>query len=87
VPVAPEPLRLRAGVHCGEALVTRDDLIGHVVNVAARVAESARGGQVVVTDAVRRNALDLPGVVFTRPRRRAFKGIDEAIAVSRAERA
>src|SRR5204863_6679944 len=34
---APEPLRLRAGVHCGEVVVARDDVIGHVVNVSARV--------------------------------------------------
>ena len=86
VPTAPEPLRLRAGVHCGEALVTRDDLIGHVVNIAARVAESARGGQVLVTDSVRAGVTDLPGVHFTRPRRRTFKGVDEPVAVSRAER-
>jgi len=34
------PLRLRAGVHVGEAVVSRDDLVGHVVNVAARVTEA-----------------------------------------------
>ena len=38
----PEPLRLRAGVHMGDLVVTRDDVIGHVVNVAAHVTESAR---------------------------------------------
>src|SRR5439155_20832638 len=36
----PAPLRLRAGIHLGDVVVTRDDVIGHVVNVAARVAES-----------------------------------------------
>src|SRR5690606_32308391 len=40
---APSELRLRAGVHCGEAVVTQDDLIGHDVNVAARVAAAAKG--------------------------------------------
>ena len=39
---APDPLRLRAGVHLGEAVVTRDDVMGHVVNVAARVTEARR---------------------------------------------
>lgn len=80
---APDPLRLRAGVHCGEAVATRDDVIGHVVNVAARVAQSAKGGEVFVTESVRGTVGDLPGVSFSRLRRRSFKGI-EPIAVCRA---
>jgi adenylate cyclase len=47
---APDPLRLRAGVHMGEAAVTRTDVVGHVVNVAARVCEAAKGGQVLATE-------------------------------------
>jgi adenylate cyclase len=85
VPAAPEPLRMRAGMHCGEAVVTRDDVIGHVVNVAARVAESAKGGQVAVTGTVRDAVGSLPGIVFSRSRRRTFKGVGEAIPVCRVE--
>jgi adenylate cyclase len=85
VPAAPEPLRMRAGMHCGEAVVTRDDVIGHVVNVAARVAESAKGGQVAVTGTIRDGVGDLPGVTFSRPRRRTFKGVGETVPVCRAE--
>lgn len=85
VPTSPEPLRLRAGVHHGEVVVMRDDVIGHVVNVAARVAESAKGGQVVVTSSVRDEMRGLPAVQFSRSRRRTFKGVDEPIAVCRAE--
>ncbi len=48
-PSAPDPLRLRAGVHMGEAVVTKSDVVGHVVNVAARVCEAAKGGQVLAT--------------------------------------
>ena len=85
VPAAPEPLRMRAGMHCGEAVVTRDDVIGHVVNVAARVAESAKGGQVAVTGTIRDGVGDLPGVTFSRPRRRTFKGVGETVQVCRVE--
>ncbi len=46
---APGPLRLRAGVHMGDAVVTKSDVVGHVVNVAARVCEAAKGGQVLAT--------------------------------------
>jgi len=84
LPVAPEALRLRAGVHCGEVVATRDDVIGHVVNVAARVAESAKGDEVLITTAVRDEARGLPDVEFTRARRRKFKGVDEPISVCRA---
>lgn len=86
VPAAPDPLRMRGGVHCGEAVVTRDDVLGHVVNVAARVTESAKGGQVLVTGSVRDQLRDLPGVTFTRSRRRTFKGVDESVPICRVER-
>lgn len=81
----PEPLRLRAGVHCGEVFVTRDDLVGHVVNVAARVTESCKGGQVLVTAEVR-DATEgsLANVAFGPARRRSFKGVAEPVRVSLA---
>jgi len=86
VDVPPEPLRLRAGVHAGEAVVTPDDLIGHDVNVAARVAASARGGQVVATVAVRDAVGELRGVAFGRARRRSFKGVGESVSVCTVQR-
>ncbi|HEV3226093.1 MAG TPA: adenylate/guanylate cyclase domain-containing protein [Acidimicrobiales bacterium] len=82
--IAPEPLRMRAGVHCGEVVATRDDVIGHVVNVSARVAESANGGEVVVTAAVRAAVGDLRGVAFSRQRKKSFKGVGELIGVCKA---
>jgi len=82
---APEPLRLRAGVHHGEVVATRDDIVGHVVNVAARVTEAAKGDQVLVTGAAAEAAGELRGVVVRRGRRRTFKGVGEAIVVHRAE--
>jgi class 3 adenylate cyclase len=85
-----EPLRMRVGMHCGEVRVMRThDVVGHVVNVAARVVESANGGEVLATAAVREQCDDLGGVRFGRLRHRGFKGVDENVAVcpvSRAER-
>ena len=86
VEVPPDALRLRAGVHCGEAVVTQDDLIGHDVNVAARVAASARGGEVVATVAVRDAVGDLRGIDFGRARRRSFKGVGEPVSVCAVRR-
>jgi adenylate cyclase len=76
---APEPLRLRAGVHVGEAIVSADDVIGHVVNVAARVAETARGGQAVATFDAVAAAGPTTGVVAGKPRSRRLKGIADRI--------
>ncbi|MEY2451386.1 MAG: adenylate cyclase [Acidimicrobiaceae bacterium] len=84
LPTAPESLQLRAGVHCGEVVATRDDVIGHVVNIAARVADSAKGNEVLLTSDVRSSVGELRGVSFSRLRRRTFKGVDEAISVCRA---
>jgi adenylate cyclase len=84
--VPPGPLRLRAGVHWGEAVVTADDLIGHDVNVAARVAAVARGGQVLATVAVRDAVGEMRGVRFGRARRRSFKGVEHAVSVCPVER-
>jgi len=87
VDVEPKPLRLRAGMHVGEVVVSDDEIIGHVVNVAARVAESAKGGEVLVTADVRDAAKDIPGVSFGRARGKTFKGVGEKVLVCRAERA
>lgn len=85
VPTSPDPLRLRAGIHYGEVVTTRDDLIGHTVNVAARVAESAKGGQIAVTTDVRDAVGELRGVVFSRARKRSFKGVLEPVMVCTVE--
>ena len=84
---APSELRLRAGVHCGEAVVTADDLIGHDVNVTARVAAAAKGGEVLATVAARDAVGDLRGVEFGRARRKTFKGVGEAVSVCPVTRA
>jgi adenylate cyclase len=75
------PLRLRAGIHLGDVVVRRDDVVGHVVNVAARVTESAKGGQVLVTSSVRDAMGELRGVRLGRGRRRRFHGLDETVLV------
>lgn len=70
------PLRLRAGLHVGDALVTHDDLVGHVVNVAARITEVAAGDQVLASVDVRSAVGDMDRVRFGRARRMKLKGVD-----------
>jgi adenylate cyclase len=47
------PIPVRVGVHLGQAMSVRGDLIGHDVNVASRTCDHGKGGQILVTDAVR----------------------------------
>ena len=76
----PGPLRVRAGIHHGEAVVTHDDVVGHVVNVAARLTEQARGGEVVASVEVRDAVDGVRGVRFDRARRLRVKGLDDVSA-------
>jgi len=83
---APPPLRLRAGLHTGDVAVTSDDLIGNVVNVAARVTALAKGGQVLASGDTLAAAGELSGVRVLRARRRALKGVAERTTVARVQR-
>ena len=84
---SPPPLRLRAGGHAGEVMTPPGDVLGHVVNVAARVTAAAAGGESLVTGEVRERAGDLPGVVFADPVPRALRGIEAPIPVCSVSRA
>jgi adenylate cyclase len=46
------PLWVRMGMHWGCPRRRGDDLVGHAVNLASRIAETAGPGEVVVSDAV-----------------------------------
>ena len=46
-------LGIRVGMHHGKALQRGEDIIGHDVNVAARIVDIAAPGEVLVSDAVR----------------------------------
>ena len=62
----PEP---RIGIHYGATLYRDGDYFGREVNLASRVVARARGGEVLVTDAVveRVGRVRAPGVRGRRP--------------------
>ena len=59
-------VRLRIGIHHGEMRTHDGDLVGHDVNVAARIAARAPGGCVLVSAPVRSAAAGLPAVFRQR---------------------
>lgn len=70
-------LRVRAGLHTGEAEVRGGDYFGASVSRAARLRALARGGEVLLSQATARLAMDrLPaGVELCHMGRRALKGL------------
>jgi predicted ATPase/class 3 adenylate cyclase len=47
------PLRVRMGLHTGQAVLEGDDYIGLDVHLAARIAAAGHGGQILISDATR----------------------------------
>jgi len=46
------PLALRMGMHCGEVVSRGDDVVGHTVNIAARIVDLAGPDELLISDAV-----------------------------------
>lgn len=47
------PLHLRIAVHAGEPLVEQDDLLGHDVNLTARMLDLCKPGEILVSEAAK----------------------------------
>lgn len=44
-----EPVQIRMGLHTGDAIRESNDFLGHTVNLAARIADKASGGEILVS--------------------------------------
>jgi class 3 adenylate cyclase len=72
------PLHVRIGINVGEPLAEDGDLFGTAVNTAARVCARARGGEILVTDAVHRLA-ELASFQFQPRGRVTLRGIRSSV--------
>jgi class 3 adenylate cyclase len=79
-----EPVRVRMGLHTGEAIRERDDFFGRNVVVAARIAAKADGGEVLVSAPLRELA-DGADIVFGAPRELDLKGLQGTYRVHAVE--
>jgi class 3 adenylate cyclase len=70
-----EPIRVRIGLHTGEAIKEADDFYGKNVILAARIAGRAKGGQILVSEVTRTVIGSLAGVEFQDAGRKQLKGI------------
>jgi class 3 adenylate cyclase len=53
-------IRVRMGIHSGEATLTGGDYVGLALHQVARITNAGHGGQVLVSEATRRLATTLP---------------------------
>ncbi len=77
-------LRVRVGLHVGEAIAEAGDLHGIAVITASRIVDAARGGEILVSDAVRQLAASR-GFAFSATREFVPKGFDEPVRVHQVE--
>jgi class 3 adenylate cyclase/pimeloyl-ACP methyl ester carboxylesterase len=73
---ADEPIRLRMGLNAGEPIAEGEDLFGTAVNLAARIAAHAAGGEILVAGVVRELAAG-KGFLFADRGDVALRGFEE----------
>jgi adenylate cyclase len=71
-----EALRVRVGLHTGRAISEDGDYFGENVAFAARVAQQAVGGEVLVSAAVKDRTEEDTSLSFSAPRTIELKGVE-----------
>jgi class 3 adenylate cyclase len=72
---AEAPMRVRMGLHTGEAIREDEDLFGRTVIVAARIAAAAHGGEILVSSVLRQLSDGSGEFAFGPPRAEPLKGL------------
>ena len=76
------PVHLRIGVHAGEPLVEQDDLLGHDVNLTARLLDHCKPGEILVSEAAKELAEKrMKKTDFVNRRRIKVKGLASRVTV------
>ncbi|MDQ3934467.1 MAG: AAA family ATPase, partial [Actinomycetota bacterium] len=80
-----DAMRVRIGLHTGEAIRERDDFFGRNVILAARIAAKARGGEVLVSSLLKELTEMAAEVRFGEPRELTLKGLSGTYRVHAVE--
>ncbi|HEV7885937.1 MAG TPA: DUF1707 domain-containing protein [Acidimicrobiales bacterium] len=70
-----EPVRVRMGLHTGEAIKEQDDFLGRTVIVASRIADAACGGEILVSSLLRELVTGTGEFRFGEAREVELKGL------------
>ena len=69
------PIRVRIGLHTGEAIREESDFYGRNVVVAARIADEARGGEILASSVVKQLTESAGDVRFENERELELNGL------------
>jgi len=75
---AKEPIRVRIGLNAGEPIAEEKDLFGTAVNLAARIAAQAAGGEILVANVVRELAAG-KGFLIADRGETALRGFEDPV--------
>ncbi len=70
-----EPFRMRVGLHCGEVIKEGEDFFGRNVILAARVANLAKGGEILVSGVLKALVESAGDLTWSEPRSVELKGL------------
>lgn len=70
-----ELLRVRIGIHTGEAISAGGDFYGRSVTLAARVGDEAKGGEILASSIVRKLATGSGDIAFDDAGELQLKGL------------
>ena len=74
-------IRIRIGVHTGEAIVEREDVFGDIVNVASRIEKVSKGNQILLSQDTVAQIDDEYAFIFKRKGRFVPKGKENNLVV------
>ena len=77
---------VRLGAHWGEVLYREGDYVGATVNIASRVAATARPHELLVTAAIREQVEEVPDAEIVTRGQRTLKGVAEEIELFEVRR-
>jgi len=72
-----QPVRVRIGLHTGEALKDADKFFGRAVIIAARIAEQTRPCEILVSSVLKELTQSIGDLRFGEQREVALKGVSE----------
>jgi class 3 adenylate cyclase len=75
---AEEPIQVRIGLNAGEPIAEAADLFGTAVNLAARIAAKAEGGEILASDVVRQLVAG-KGFLFADRGEVALRGFEDPV--------
>ncbi|WP_433654388.1 adenylate/guanylate cyclase domain-containing protein [Nocardia sp. CA-128927] len=84
--VGREHVRVRIGIHMGKSVRRGDDLFGRNVAMAARVADQAGGGEILISEPVREAVADEPDIAVGAGREVELKGLHGTHRIYAVER-